>query len=54
MARQALAVLDDPSAFRPIGEAAADLIRRRYSQDTCIPQLAERLQSLAFASGRPR
>ena len=53
MARQAMAVLDDPSAFRPIGDAAADLVRRRYSQDACIPRLAEHFHALAMSGGRP-
>jgi glycosyltransferase involved in cell wall biosynthesis len=52
MARQALAVLDDPAAYRPLGEAAAAVVRRRYSQDACIPRLAERFHALAFADGR--
>src|SRR5262249_27630896 len=52
MARQALAVLDDPAAYRPMGAAAADLVRRRYSQDVCLPRLAERFNGLALA-GRP-
>jgi glycosyltransferase involved in cell wall biosynthesis len=52
MARQALAVLDDPAAHRPLGDAAAALVRRRYSQDACLPRLAERLNALALAGGR--
>ena len=46
-----LTVLDDPAAHRPIGDAAAALVRERYSQDACLPRLAERLCALASASG---
>jgi glycosyltransferase involved in cell wall biosynthesis len=52
MARQALTVLDDPAAYRPLGDAAADLVRRHYSQDACLPRLAETFNELAFAGGR--
>ncbi len=38
---QALRVLDEPEAFRPLGDAAADLIRERYDQDVTLPRLAE-------------
>jgi glycosyltransferase involved in cell wall biosynthesis len=44
---QALAVLDDPSQYQPLGDDAADLVRARYSRDVCLPQLAERFSSLA-------
>src|SRR5262249_25440855 len=53
MTRQALAVLDDPAAHRPRGDAAADLVRRRYSQDACLPRLAETFNGLALSSSRP-
>jgi glycosyltransferase involved in cell wall biosynthesis len=52
MLRRALAVLDDPATYRPIGDAAAELVRRDYSQDACLPRLAERFNELAFAGGR--
>ena len=52
MARKALAVLGDPAAHRPMGEAAAALVRARYSQDACLPRLAERFNALALAGGR--
>jgi glycosyltransferase involved in cell wall biosynthesis len=45
--RQALSVLDDPAAHRPLGQAAAELIRARYARDVCLPAIAERLSSLA-------
>jgi glycosyltransferase involved in cell wall biosynthesis len=52
MVRQALAVLNDPAAYRPLGDSAADLVGRQYSQDVCLPQLAERFNALAQAAGR--
>jgi len=44
--QQALAVLDDPTAFRPLSEAAAALVRERYSHDVCLPRLAEHFTRL--------
>jgi glycosyltransferase involved in cell wall biosynthesis len=48
----ALAVLDNPVEYRPLGEAAAKLIRNHYSQDTTLPRLAQALTSLV--NQRPR
>jgi glycosyltransferase involved in cell wall biosynthesis len=45
--RQALAVLADPAAHRPLGEAAAALVRERYAQDVTLPQLAALFDRLA-------
>ena len=42
LARQALAVIADRAAYRPLGEAASLLVREHYSQDVCMPRLAER------------
>jgi glycosyltransferase involved in cell wall biosynthesis len=47
--RTALAVLNDPSAHRPLGIAAASLVQERYSQDVCLPRLAEQFSVLAGA-----
>lgn len=44
--RMALAVLDDPDGHRPIGDAAAALVRERFSQDACLPGLAALLDRL--------
>jgi glycosyltransferase involved in cell wall biosynthesis len=44
--RQALAVLDDPAAYRPLGDAAARLARERYDRDLTLPVLAEWLNAL--------
>ncbi len=52
MARQALAVLDDPATYRPLGDAAATMVREKYSQDACLPRLAEQFNRLALADGR--
>jgi glycosyltransferase involved in cell wall biosynthesis len=51
LSRRILAVLDDPAAHRPLGDAAAELVRERYSQDVCLPRLAEQLGTLAAATG---
>jgi glycosyltransferase involved in cell wall biosynthesis len=37
---QAAAVLDNPSAYRPLGEAAAAVARAQFSQDATLPELA--------------
>jgi glycosyltransferase involved in cell wall biosynthesis len=47
--RQALAVIDDLAAYRPLGAAAAQVVRGHYSQDVCMPHLAERFTALAAA-----
>jgi glycosyltransferase involved in cell wall biosynthesis len=39
--RQAAAVLDDPAAFRPLGDAALALVRERYAQEVTLPKVAE-------------
>lgn len=47
----AFAVLDDPAAYRPQGDAAAAHIRERYARDVVLPQLAGFLNETA-ARGR--
>jgi glycosyltransferase involved in cell wall biosynthesis len=39
-AQMALAALADPAEHRPLGEAAAALVRERYAQDVTLPGLA--------------
>lgn len=54
--RQALGVLDDPAGHRPLGIAAAERVRESYSQDACLPRLAEAFNRLALpgsGGGRP-
>ena len=46
---QALAVLDDPAAHRPLGDAAAELVRERYAPGRLPARLAERFSTLAAA-----
>jgi glycosyltransferase involved in cell wall biosynthesis len=46
-ARQALAVLASLAHFRPLGDAASVMVREKYSQDVCLPRLAERFSALA-------
>jgi len=38
-AELALAVLTDPEAYRPLGQAGAEMIRRDYSLDVTLPQM---------------
>jgi glycosyltransferase involved in cell wall biosynthesis len=51
LTKQALDVIADPAAFRPLGDAAAALVRERYSGDVCLPRLAEEFSRLAAARG---
>jgi glycosyltransferase involved in cell wall biosynthesis len=51
LAKAALEVVADPAAFRPLGDAAAALVRERFAQDVCLPRLAEHFGSLAAAGG---
>jgi glycosyltransferase involved in cell wall biosynthesis len=56
LARQALDVLADPTAFRPLAHAARRLIDTRYSLDVCVPPLAaffERIAGGARAANIP-
>jgi glycosyltransferase involved in cell wall biosynthesis len=41
-------VLEDPGRFRPLGEAAAELIREKYDREVVLPMLAERFQELVY------
>lgn len=43
---QARSVLRQTAEYAPLGEAAAQLIRERYSHDAALPKLAEHLQQL--------
>ncbi len=45
--RIALGVLQDPAAHRPLGEAAAERVRERYSRDVTLPRLADLFDRLA-------
>jgi glycosyltransferase involved in cell wall biosynthesis len=49
--KQALAVLDDPGAHRPLGEAAAAMVRERYDRDVTLPQLAAWFEQLVQGRG---
>ncbi|CAN5378194.1 glycosyltransferase family 4 protein [soil metagenome] len=40
-AEKAVAVLNDPDAYRPIGRAAEALIERKYSADVTLPQMVK-------------
>jgi glycosyltransferase involved in cell wall biosynthesis len=45
--KQALAVLEDSAAHRPLGEAAAKRVREQYAFDMTLPRLAEWFDRLA-------
>jgi glycosyltransferase involved in cell wall biosynthesis len=51
LARQALAVLSNLAAYRPLGDAASVMVREHYAQDACLPRLAERFTALVAAEG---
>jgi len=40
------AVLNDPSAYRPLGIAAAERIRTDYSLDVCLPKFESTIARL--------
>jgi glycosyltransferase involved in cell wall biosynthesis len=44
---QALAILDQPETYRPVGDAAAVLVRQKYAQDITLPQVAELFDRLS-------
>ncbi len=46
LVRTALTVLADLAAYRPLGDAAAKLVQERFSQDVCLPRLAEKFSLL--------
>jgi glycosyltransferase involved in cell wall biosynthesis len=39
--QKAVQALRDPAKYRPLGNAGAEMIRRRYSMDVCLPQMVE-------------
>jgi glycosyltransferase involved in cell wall biosynthesis len=39
LSETALRVLNDPSSYRPLGQAARALVEEKYSLDVCIPEL---------------
>ena len=47
----ALAALADPGAHRPLGVAAASLVREQYDQEVTLPALAAWFTQLAFPGG---
>jgi glycosyltransferase involved in cell wall biosynthesis len=54
MVRQALAVLSDRAAFRPLGDSASQFVHAHLSHDVCLPRLAERFSALAAVTGARR
>jgi glycosyltransferase involved in cell wall biosynthesis len=49
----ARAALADPETHRPLGEAAADLVRQRYSHDATLPALAAWFADLVSGKRTP-
>jgi glycosyltransferase involved in cell wall biosynthesis len=43
----ALRVLEDPSAYRPLGQAARALVEAKYSLEVCIPELKDYCERVA-------
>jgi glycosyltransferase involved in cell wall biosynthesis len=52
LTRTALAVLDDPAEYRPLGVAARALMVERYSLDVCLPALKDYFERVAAAGKR--
>ncbi|MCX7669432.1 MAG: glycosyltransferase, partial [Anaerolineae bacterium] len=52
LADRAASVLDDPETYRPLGQQAAEDIRRKYSLDVCLPQLVKLFEETASGGGR--
>jgi glycosyltransferase involved in cell wall biosynthesis len=43
----ALRVLDDPAAYKPLGEAARDRMENDFSLDACVPRLKDYFERMA-------
>jgi glycosyltransferase involved in cell wall biosynthesis len=53
LAQAALRVLDDPSAFAPLGRAGRELLQEKYSLEVSVPELKEYFERQA-AGGKER
>jgi glycosyltransferase involved in cell wall biosynthesis len=49
LADTAAGILDAPQEFRPLGQAAVEMIRERYSLDVCLPQMLALYEDAAHA-----
>lgn len=47
LAATALRILDDPAAFRPLGQAARALVEEKYSLDVAVPSLKDFFERMA-------
>ena len=45
-----VSVLKDPAAYRPLGEAGAEMIREHYSLEVCLPRMLDLYQRTLNAS----
>jgi glycosyltransferase involved in cell wall biosynthesis len=48
----AMRVLDDPAGYRPLGQAARELVEEKYSIDVCIPELKDYFERVVSSSSR--
>ncbi len=46
-------VLDDPAAYRPLGQAGVEMIRDRYSLDVCLPRMLDLYEEACHSRGGP-
>ena len=54
LTESALRVLDDPAAFRPLGQAARELVEEQYSLEVAVPALKDYFERVAAAETRRR
>jgi hypothetical protein len=50
LARKAVAVLNDPAAYRPLGRAAEEKIQLMYSTEAVVPQMLKLYESVVNRS----
>jgi glycosyltransferase involved in cell wall biosynthesis len=51
LADAACQVLDDPGAYRALGQAGAQMIRERYSLDVCLPRMLDLYEDAIHVRG---
>jgi glycosyltransferase involved in cell wall biosynthesis len=44
-------VLDDPAAYRPLGQKGVEMIRERYSLEVCLPRMLDLYEEACHARG---
>jgi glycosyltransferase involved in cell wall biosynthesis len=53
LADLACEVLDNPAAYRPLGQSAVEMIRDRYSLDVCLPRMLDLYEEACHARSNP-